>query len=100
MSHNVSFSKIAAQSNPDQFKMRVVIEEDSFHEDKEKLRYSAEELDEILRAVIEDIAKRPEEHFSLGPNFGMERIGSGEPALYIWFTFDADSVHLILIKEG
>jgi hypothetical protein len=69
MSHNVSFSKVAAQSNPDQFMMRVVIEENSFREDKEKLRYSAEELDEILRGVIEDIAKKPEEHFSLGPDF-------------------------------
>jgi hypothetical protein len=99
MSHNVSFSKMVAQPNPDQFRMRVVIEEDSFRHDKEKLRYSSEELDEILRSVIEDIARKPEEHFSLGPNFGMERIARGEPALYIWFTFDADSVHLILIKE-
>jgi len=79
--------------------MRTVIEEDSFREDKEKLRYSPEKLDEMLSSVIEDIAKRPEEHFSLGPNWRMERIDA-EPPLYIEFTFDADCVRLHLIKEG
>jgi len=32
----------------DQSRMRVVIEEDSFREDKERLRYSPEQLDEML----------------------------------------------------
>lgn len=66
MSHNVSLSKKAAQSNPDQFRMRVVIEEDSFRQDKEKLRYSAEELDETLRGIIEDIARKPKEDSASG----------------------------------
>jgi hypothetical protein len=78
--------------------MRVVIEEDTFLEDKKKLRYSAEELDEILGSVIEDIAKKPKEFLSLGPGFGMARTGGG-PALYIWFTFDGDCVHLLRIWE-
>jgi hypothetical protein len=97
MSDKVSLSMKA--SNPDQFRMRVVIEEDSFRDDKERLRYSAEELDKILRSFIEDIAKKPEEYFSLGPGFGMERIDA-KPPLYVWFTFDADSVRLHLVKEG
>jgi len=96
MSDKVSLSMKA--SNPDQFRMRVVIEEDSFRQDKERLRYSPEQLDEMLSSVIEDIAKRPEEHFSLGPSWRMVRIDV-EPPLYIWFTFDADCVRLHLIKE-
>jgi hypothetical protein len=92
MSDKVSLSMKA--SNPDQFRMRVVIEEDSFRVDKEKLRYSAEELDEILRSVIEDLAKKPEEY----SYFGVERIDV-EPPLYVLFTFDADCVRLHLIKE-
>src|SRR6266852_1916587 len=101
MSDKVSLSKKAIQSNPHQStaRMRVVIEEDSFCEDKEKQRYSAKEFDEILRNFIDDIAKKPEEHFSLGPGFGMVRIDADAP-LYIWFTFDADCVRLHLIKEG
>ncbi len=63
--------------------MRVIIEEDSFRENKEKLRYSAEELDEILRSVIERLAKKPEEHFSHEPYFGMERIDASVHLVYI-----------------
>jgi hypothetical protein len=96
MSDKVSLSMKA--SNPDQFRMRAVIEEDSFRQDKERLRYSPEQLDEMLSSAIADIARRPEEYFSLGPNWGMERIDA-EPPLYIEFTFDADSVRLHLIKE-
>jgi hypothetical protein len=96
MSDKVSLSMKA--SNPDQFRMRVVVEEDSFREDKERLRYSPEQLDEMLSSVIEDIAKRPEEYFSLGPNWGLEKINA-DPPLYIEFTFDADCVRLHLIKE-
>lgn len=96
MSDKVSLSMKA--SNPDQFRMRVVVEEDSFRMDKEKLRYSPEQLDEMLSSVIADIATRPEEHFSLGPNWQMERIDA-EPPLYIWYTFDADCIRLHLIKE-
>jgi hypothetical protein len=97
MSDKVSLSMKA--SNPDQFRMRVVIEEDSFREDKEKLRYSPEQLDEMLGNVVADIARRPAEHFSLGLNWGMARIDA-DPPLYIEFTFDAECVHLHLIKEG
>jgi hypothetical protein len=79
--------------------MRVVIEEDTFLEDKGKLRYSPEQLDEILRSVIERIAKKPEELLSLGAGFGMVKIDS-DPPLYIWFAFDAECVRLHLIKEG
>jgi hypothetical protein len=97
MSDKISLSMKA--SNPDQFRMRVVIEEDSFREDKERLRYSPEQLDEMLSSVIADIARRPEEHFSLGPNWGLERIDA-DPPLYIEFTFDADCVRLHLVVEG
>ena len=97
MSDKVSLSMKA--SNPDQFRMRTVIEEDSFRQDKEKLRYSPEQLDEMLSGVIEDLAKKPEDHHSLGPGFGMVRIDADAP-LYIWFTFDADCVRLHLIREG
>jgi hypothetical protein len=96
MSDKVSLSLKA--SNPDQFRMRVVVEEESFRLDKEKLRYSAEQLDEMLSRVIEDIAMRPAEYFSLVPNWGLERIDV-DPPLYIEFTFDADCVRLHLIKE-
>jgi len=78
--------------------MREVMEEVSFREDKERLRYSVEELDEILLNFIEDIAKKPVKNSSLGPGFGMERIGC-DPALDVWFTFDGDSVHLLRIWE-
>jgi len=100
MSDKVSLSKKAIQ-NPHQSAARMleVIEEDSFREDKEKLRYSAEELDEVLRSFIEDVAKKPEEFRSFGPGFGIERIGS-DPTLDIWFTFDAESVHLLRIWES
>jgi hypothetical protein len=96
MSDKVSLSMKA--SNPDQFRMRVVIEEDSFREDKEKLRYSPEKLDEMLHSVIEKIAQKPADDWSLGPGFSMVKIGA-EPPLYIWYTFDADCVRLHLIKE-
>jgi hypothetical protein len=96
MSDKVSFSMKA--SNPDQLRMRVVVEEDSFRADKEKLRYSPEQLDEMLRSVINDLAKKPDDHHNLGPGFGMVRIDA-EPPLYIWFTFDADCVRLHLTKE-
>jgi hypothetical protein len=79
--------------------MREVVEEDSFRKDKEKLRYSAQELDEILRTVTEDLAKKPEDYHSLGPGFGMVRVNV-EPPLYIFYEFDADCVRLHLIKEG
>jgi hypothetical protein len=96
MSDKVSLSMKA--SNPDQFRMSTLIEEDSFRQDKGRLRYSPEQLDEMLSSVVADIARRPEEHFSLGPNWGMERIDA-DPPLYIEFTFDADCVRLHLIKE-
>jgi hypothetical protein len=95
MSDKVSLSMEA--SNPDQFRMRVVIEEDSFREDKEKLRYSPKQLDEILSSDIEKIAQKPMD-WALGPGFSVVRIGA-EPPLYIWYTFDADCVRLHLIKE-
>jgi hypothetical protein len=78
--------------------MRVVIEDETFLEDKKKLGYSVGKLDEILSSVIEDIAKKPDEFLSLGPGFGLVRT-RGEPALYIWFTFDGDCVHLLRIWE-
>ena len=96
MSDKVSLSMMA---NPDQFRMRDVIEEDSFSEDKEKLRYSPEQLDEMLRGVINDLAKKPEDHPSLVAGFGAVRIDA-EPPLYIWYSFDNDCVRLRLIKEG
>ena len=80
------------------YDMRVVIEEGTFLEDKEKLGYSAEELDKILGSVIEDIANKPEEFHSIGLNSGMATTG-GDSALYIWFTFDGDCVHLLRIWE-
>jgi hypothetical protein len=96
MSDKVSLSMKA--SNPDQFRMRVVIEEDSFREDKERLRYSPEQLDEMLSGVTARLAKKPEEDVILGPGFGMVRIDA-EPPLYVWYTFDAECVRLHLIKE-
>ena len=96
MSDKVSLSMKV--SNPDQFRMRVVIEVDSFREDKEKLRYSPEQLDEMLSSVIEKIAQKTGDDWTLGPGFSVVRIDA-EPPLYILFTFDADCVRLRLIKE-
>jgi hypothetical protein len=96
MSDRVSLSMRA--SNPDQFRMRVVIEEDSFRVDKEKLRYSPEQLDEILRSPMNDLAKKPEDYQSVGLGFEIVRIDA-EPPLYILYELDTDCVRLYWIKE-
>jgi hypothetical protein len=84
------------------FKARQIIEEDQFQEEKIRISRSIKRLDEILLGVLWVMARKPDSFERVG-NLGLylaktDAVPPSIPALYIWFWFNDEEVHLLSIE--
>jgi hypothetical protein len=86
------------------FKARQIIEEDQFREEKIRISRSVKRLDDILLGITWVLARKPESFEQVGTLdlylAKTDAVPPGVPALYIWFWFDDDAVHLLSIEHA
>ena len=81
---------------------RTIREGKGFAEQKKNLRHSAKRLDEVLDGVTWALCRKPDCFPGL-PDIKLYLAKTDPfpdvPALYIWYTFDDDTVTLLGIEE-
>ena len=86
------------------FKARQIIEESEFKDEKIRMSRSVKRLDEILLGITWVLARKPESFDKVtGLDLYLaktEAIPPDIPALYIWFWFDDNEVHLLSIERA
>lgn len=84
------------------FKFRQVVEEGQFEREKKKILKSSKRLDEILFGLTWALARAPESFFNVeGTSLYLAKtdaIPKTCSALYVWFTFDDETVLLRSIE--
>ena len=95
---------VGPSSNGHSSRVRDVFYERTFEFMAQLLRFDTQTLDEKLEGLIFDIARIPELFPAMFTNDQGELLHAavydGEPPLVVWFTFDANSVHLRFITRG
>lgn len=84
-------------------KARTIREEKQFADQKAKLKHSAKRLDEVLSGLIWTLCRKPDSFPNVpGSNLYLAKTDgtSDTPGLFVWFTFDEDTVFLLSIEEA
>ena len=86
------------------FRARQIIEESEFKEEKIRISRSVKRLVEILFGITWALARKPESFDKVaGLDLYLAKTDSippDIPALYIWFWFDDNEVHLLSIEHA